>query len=91
MKKNTSDRAKAALMLKTCKGQIDGTLKMIEDGRYCIDIVNQILAAEALLQKANKLILKGHLEHCVKDAITNEQGVNEKLEEIKNLLDKFIK
>ncbi|MGL5579160.1 MAG: metal-sensing transcriptional repressor, partial [Fusobacteriaceae bacterium] len=40
-----TDREKAVLMLKTCRGQIDATLKMIENGRYCMDIVNQILAA----------------------------------------------
>ncbi|MGL6167197.1 MAG: metal-sensing transcriptional repressor, partial [Fusobacteriaceae bacterium] len=75
---------------KTCKGQIDATLKMIDEGRYCVDVVNQILAAEALLKKANKLILKQHLEHCVKSAIKNENG-DEKIEEISTILDRIMK
>ncbi|MGL4533912.1 MAG: metal-sensing transcriptional repressor [Fusobacteriaceae bacterium] len=85
-----TDKSKAILMLKTCKGQIDATLKMIDEGRYCVDIVNQILAAEALLKKANKLILKQHLEHCVKSAIKNENG-DEKIEEISTILDRIMK
>ncbi|MGL5051822.1 MAG: metal-sensing transcriptional repressor [Fusobacteriaceae bacterium] len=85
-----TDKSKAILMLKTCKGQIDATLKMIDEGRYCVDVVNQILAAEALLKKANKLILKQHLEHCVKSAIKNENG-DEKIEEISTILDRIMK
>lgn len=85
-----TDKSKAVLMLKTCKGQIDATLKMIDDGRYCMDVVNQILAAEALLKKANKLILKQHMEHCVKSAIKNEDA-DEKMQEITAILDRIMK
>lgn len=85
-----TDKSKAVLMLKTCKGQIDATLKMIDEGRYCMDVVNQILAAEALLKKANKLILKQHMEHCVKAAI-EEKNSSEKMEEIVAVLDKIMR
>lgn len=85
-----TDKNKAVLMLKTCKGQIDATLKMIEDGRYCMDVVNQILAAEALLKKANKLILKQHMEHCVKSAI-KDNNAQEKMHEITVILEKIMK
>ena len=47
--------------LKTCRGQIDGIIKMIEDERYCIDISNQIISAQGLLKKSNSMILKNHL------------------------------
>lgn len=85
-----TDRGKAILMLKTCRGQIDATLKMIDEGRYCMDVVNQILAAEALLKKANKLILKQHMGHCVKAAI-DEKDSSEKMEEIAAILDKIMR
>ncbi|KMJ93194.1 copper-sensing transcriptional repressor CsoR [Clostridium botulinum C str. Stockholm] len=76
--------------LKTAKGQIDGILKMIDDSRYCIDISNQIIAAEALLRKANSMILKQHLNHCVKDAFLHDKG-EEKVDEIMSVLNKLMK
>lgn len=87
------DRKKAIQSLKTSKGQIEGIIKMIDDGRYCIDISNQIIAAQSLLKKANMLILKQHLHHCVKDAFSkenNERDVDEKTEEIIQILSKII-
>ena len=63
------EKVKALQALKTSKGQIEGIIKMMEDERYCVDISNQIIAAQALLKKANMLILKQHMHHCVKDAV----------------------
>ncbi|MCY6369900.1 metal-sensing transcriptional repressor [Clostridium ganghwense] len=86
------EKKKAVQSLKTAKGQIEGIIKMIEDGRYCIDISNQIIAAQSLLKKANMLILKQHLNHCVKDAFAkenNERDAEDKIEEIIQILSKL--
>lgn len=83
------EKKKALQALKTSKGQIEGIIKMIEDGRYCVDISNQIIASQALLKKANLLILKQHISHCVKDAFATGNG-EEKVEEIMELLGKII-
>ncbi|GLC28885.1 metal-sensing transcriptional repressor [Clostridium omnivorum] len=83
------EKKKALMALKTSKGQIEGIIKMLEDGRYCVDISNQIIAAQALLKKANMMILKQHLHHCVKDAFDQDKG-DEKIEEIIDLLSKII-
>lgn len=84
------ERKKALQSLKTSKGQIEGIIKMIEDGRYCMDISNQIIAAQSLLKKANMLILKQHLNYCVKDAFMHNNG-DEKVDEIMDLLSKLMK
>lgn len=84
------EKKKAIQALKTSKGQIEGIIKMIEDGRYCMDISNQMVAAQSLLKKANLLILKQHLNHCVKDAFINNSG-DEKVDEIMDLLSKLLK
>lgn len=88
-----ADKNKVEPLLKTARGQVDAILKMIEDDRYCIDIINQLLAAEALIKKARKIVLKGHLEGCVLDAISFSytQDRTEKLDEIIKLLDKMDK
>ncbi len=79
----------AIQLLRTSKGQIEGIIKMMDDGRYCIDVSNQIIAAQSLLKKANMHILKQHLNHCVKDAFVNNTG-EEKVDEIMELLSKLI-
>jgi DNA-binding FrmR family transcriptional regulator len=87
--KLNKDQEQAMRSLKTSKGQIEGIIKMMEDGRYCIDVSNQIIAAQSLLKKANMLILKQHLNHCVKDAFMNNTG-EDKVDEIIELLAKLI-
>lgn len=84
-----NEQKKAVQALKTAKGQIEGTIKMIEEGRYCVDVSNQIVAAHSLLKKANLLILKQHMNHCVIEAVEQNKG-SEKIEEIIDLLSKVI-
>ena len=74
-----ADKQKVSRLLKTARGQIDGILKMIDEDRYCIDI----------LKKANGEVLKAHLEHCVKEAVTNHDAT-EKLLEIETIIAKLL-
>ena len=83
-------KKKALTLLKTSRGQIEAVINMIEDGRYCIDISNQILAAKGLLEKANLNILEQHIKSCVKEAITEGEG-DQKIDEIINILSKYFK
>lgn len=83
------EKEEALRALKTSKGQIEGIIKMIEEGRYCIDISNQLAATSSLLRKANKLIIKQHLNGCVREAFLHDKG-EEKVEEVMKLLDKII-
>jgi DNA-binding FrmR family transcriptional regulator len=84
-----ADQKKALQSLKTAKGQIEATIKMIEEGRYCVDVSNQILAAQSLLKKADLLIIKQHMHHCVKQAFKEDNG-DEKIDEVIELLAKVI-
>lgn len=85
-----ADRKKVEPLLKTARGQIDGVLKMIEDNRYCMDIMMQLQAVESLVHKAKREVLRGHLSGCVQDAFeTGDQNEREqKIAEIIKLLDK---
>ena len=86
----SDERKKALQNLKTARGQIDGIIRMIEEGRYCIDISNQISASTALLKKANKHILSGHLHSCVLTAIDN-QDAEEKVDAIEQIISALLK
>lgn len=69
-----ADRERAVRLLKTARGQIDGILKMVEEGQYCVDISHQLLASQALLRKVNAEILRGHMKSCVREAFESGSG-----------------
>ena len=75
--------------LKIARGQIDGILKMVEEDRYCMDISHQLMATEAILNKANKEILTAHLKSCVTNARTDEER-EEKVDELVTMLGKIM-
>lgn len=83
------EKKKAIQLLKTSKGQIEGIIKMIENGRYCVDVSNQITAVQSLVKKANLLILKQHLNNCVKEAFENNSG-EEKVDEVIKVFEKIM-
>ncbi len=86
-----ADHEKVSRLLKTARGQLDGVLRMIDEDQYCIDIANQILAAEAILRKANREVVRAHMESCVVQAMESgdEQAKQQKLDEILRLLEKM--
>jgi DNA-binding FrmR family transcriptional regulator len=53
------------------EGQVRGLARMVEEDRYCIDIVTQIAAVRAALRRAEEEILRDHVAHCVEDAIAS--------------------
>jgi DNA-binding FrmR family transcriptional regulator len=55
--------------LNRIEGQVRGLARMVEDDRYCIDIVTQIAAVRAALRRAEEEILREHVAHCVAHAI----------------------
>lgn len=57
--------------LNRIEGQVRGLSRMVEEDRYCIDIVTQISAVRAALRRAEEEILRDHVSHCVEHAITS--------------------
>jgi CsoR family transcriptional regulator, copper-sensing transcriptional repressor len=55
--------------LSRIEGQVRGLVRMVEDDRYCIDIVTQLSAVQAALSRVKEEILRDHVEHCVEGAI----------------------
>ncbi len=56
--------------LKTVRGHVDGIVRMTEEETYCVDLMKQVAAAQASLERINRLILKNHLETCFSEAVT---------------------
>lgn len=74
-------------------GQVEGIKKMIDDGRYCPDILTQLRAVRSAIHTVEANILESHLQHCVSDAMTsgNEQDAAQKIAELKDLFKRFDK
>ena len=83
-----ADHAQVERLLKTARGQIDGILRMVEEDRYCLEVSNQLMATQSILKKANHMVLKAHMESCVREAIASGDP-EEKLEELLRLLNKL--
>jgi CsoR family transcriptional regulator, copper-sensing transcriptional repressor len=57
--------------LQRIEGQVRGLIRMVEEDRYCIDVVTQISAARAALRKVEEEVLHDHVAHCVENAIAS--------------------
>ena len=70
-------------------GQVGGIQKMIDEDRYCVDILNQIAAVRSALDQLGVQLLTGHLESCVLSA--EECKHHDLLEEVRRSLSRFLK
>ena len=85
----TNDVKTACLKrLKRIEGQVRGLARMVEDDRYCIDVVTQISAARAALRKLEEEVLRDHVAHCVEHAIASGDATEQraKLAELMDVL-----
>jgi DNA-binding FrmR family transcriptional regulator len=65
---------KAQSALRRIEGQVRGVAKMIEEDRYCIDIVTQVEAVRAALARVETDLLRQHLQHCVHEAMSSKDA-----------------
>ena len=84
------NEAKASVLkrLQRIEGQVRGVARMVEDDRYCIDIVTQVSAVRAALRRAEEEILRDHVAHCVADAIKSGNRAEQR-KKVAELMDVF--
>ena len=84
-------REKAHRRLRKIAGQVAALERMVDEDRYCVDILLQIAAVRGALDKVGKLLLEGHVETCVTDAIRSGRAKdrNEKLGELIEVFARF--
>jgi DNA-binding FrmR family transcriptional regulator len=76
--------------LSRIEGQVRGVARMVEDDRYCIDVLTQVRAVRAALAKVETEILRDHLGHCIEGAIVSGDQAEQrrKAEELIELLER---
>ena len=87
MKKNPK-HTDNLVALRRIEGQVRGVQRMIEDHKYCIDILTQIQAVHGALARVEEKILEKHFQHCVTEAVLgkSEKEKQQKLDEILKLI-----
>jgi DNA-binding FrmR family transcriptional regulator len=85
---NDDNKTKLLNRLRRIEGQVRGVARMVEDDRYCIDILTQIQALRAALTKVETELLRNHIDHCVRGAFASggTQDQQQKIEELVEVL-----
>ncbi|MCP3032829.1 metal-sensing transcriptional repressor [Halobacillus sp. A1] len=76
--------------LKRIEGQVRGIQNMVENDRYCVDILVQISAIDSALQKVGYSLMERHAKHCVSDAVRSGNG-DEAMDELIKVMKQFSK
>ncbi len=86
------DHKKQLSSLNRISGQINGIKKMIDNRRYCVDILTQLKAVKAAVHRVEQNVLKQHMQHCIVNAVAseNEVEIQNKIDELMLLLSKRI-
>ena len=89
--KRGTGHSEEIIRLKRIEGQVRGIQKMIDDRRYCVDIITQLQSISSAVARVQERILKRHIETCVAEAIRSgiEEDKQEKIEEIIEVLRNF--
>jgi DNA-binding FrmR family transcriptional regulator len=85
---NESVKASCIKRLSRIEGQVRGLSRMVEEDRYCIDIVTQLSAVRAALRRVEQEILRDHVGHCVKHAMRSNDRADQdrKIQELMDVL-----
>lgn len=87
---NSETKEKVEARLKRAAGQVAGIQRMVDEDRYCIDVLTQIAAARSALAKAGKMLLESHVRGCVAGAFKSENraDADKKMEELIQVFDR---
>jgi len=84
---NPEQRAANLARLKRIEGQVRGIAKMVEDDRYCVDVLTQVAAVQQALRSVGRELLRHHLKHCVAAAARKgDEALNEASDELIEML-----
>jgi CsoR family transcriptional regulator, copper-sensing transcriptional repressor len=84
------DKQQLLTRLRRIEGQVRGIQRMLEEDKYCVDILTQISGVQSALQQVGLKVLEDHLLHCVTDAIRDDNG-EEKIREVVTVLQHYTK
>ncbi len=87
---NPSTQQDSLKRLARIEGQVKGLQRMVQEGRYCIDIINQVSAVTRALEQVGLVVMRRHIDSCVSEAIRSKDG-SAKVTELMASIHQFIK
>lgn len=87
---NEKSKNETLARLKKIEGQVRGLEKMVDEKRYCIDILNQVAAVRRALDSMSMLLMKKHIETCVSGAIKADKGTP-MIDELIDSVERFVR
>ena len=90
MLSSTTQQHNALKRLARIEGQVKGLRRMVQEGRYCIDVIQQITAAKKALEQTALVVMRCHIDSCVTEAIQSKNG-KQKITELMGTIQRFIK
>ncbi len=86
------DKEKLQNRLKRIEGQVRGLQRMVDEEVYCVNVLTQVSSVVSALEKAGALVLKDHVEHCVRESIEKGgQDADEKIAELNEAVERFLR
>jgi DNA-binding FrmR family transcriptional regulator len=83
------DKKEILVRLRKLEGQLKGIQRMVEDEKYCVDVLNQISAVVAASQKVAAIILKDHIQGCIRDALIRDEHSDDHVNELLAVIERF--
>ncbi|MDP2730397.1 MAG: metal-sensitive transcriptional regulator [Dehalococcoidales bacterium] len=83
------DKRDIVVRLKRVEGQLKGIRQMIEEDRYCVEVLNQLSSVIAATQKVAAIILQDHIRGCVRDALTRDERSDDYVNELVGVVGRF--
>jgi DNA-binding FrmR family transcriptional regulator len=84
------DKQQIEARLSRIEGQVRGLRKMVDEDRYCIDVLTQVSAVQSALDSVALLLLRDHTEHCVAEAIRSGDG-DDKVRELSEAVERLVR
>ncbi len=87
------DKERLQNRLRRIEGQVRGLQRMVDEETYCVDVLTQVASVVSALEKVGALVLKDHVEHCLRESIESgdRQKADEKVEELTAAVERFLR
>ena len=85
------DKEKIQNRLRRIECQVRDVQRMVDEEAYCVDVLTQLGSIVSASEKVALLLLKDHTEHCVRGAVENGEGADEKIEELMGAIERFLR
>ncbi len=85
------DKEQLQNRLRRIEGQVRGVQRMVAEEAYCVDVLTQIAGAVSALEKVGVILLRDHVEHCVREAVDNGEKTDEKIEALTAAVERFLR